>query len=72
MHDYQADPQSGAGNCTCGAAEHHRRHPHPFWRISPQYGMATILSTGTLDTCVCGLRAEADQHLAVLATSTLT
>ena len=30
MHVYEADPQSGAGNCTCGAPERHPRHPHAF------------------------------------------
>jgi hypothetical protein len=27
-HRYTADPASGAGNCKCGAAERHKRHPH--------------------------------------------
>lgn len=27
-HKYDRDPQSGAGNCVCGASERHRRHPH--------------------------------------------
>jgi hypothetical protein len=30
MHAYKQDTQSGAGNCTCGASEHHVRHPHQF------------------------------------------
>lgn len=30
MHDYQRSPHSGAGNCDCGAAEHHVRHPHAY------------------------------------------
>lgn len=29
-HAYKRDTQSGAGNCACGAAEHHVWHPHEF------------------------------------------
>ena len=29
-HAYESDPQSGAGNCTCGAPERHPRHPHAY------------------------------------------
>lgn len=52
-HPYQRDPQSGAGNCTCGAAEHHFRHPHTF-RAGVTYRAtgdgATPMRTGR---CVC-------------------
>lgn len=68
-HRYAADPQSGAGNCVCGASEHHRRHPHDFRRALPLAATAAILSAGTLDLCVCGLPAEAEPHLASLAAS---
>jgi hypothetical protein len=50
-HDYQADPQSGAGNCVCGMAEAHRRHPHAF---------RAAASDPT--RCVCALPAEARCH----------
>ena len=31
VHNYESDPQSGAGNCKrCQNPEHHRRHPHPY------------------------------------------
>jgi hypothetical protein len=69
MHDYERDPQSGAGNCKCGAAEHHRRHPHDFRRARPS---AAMLPLRTLDVCVCGQRAEAAQHLASIAASSNT
>lgn len=39
MHAYVKDAQSGAGNCVCGAAERHVRHPHEFvraWRQEPK------------------------------------
>jgi hypothetical protein len=61
-HSYTRDPQSGAGNCTCGASESHRRHPHQFRRVSPMTALNAILNAGTLDVCVCGLLAEAEQH----------
>ena len=60
-HEYKADPQSGAGNCVCGAAERHRRHPHDFVRAwNP-------LMAERRDHCTCGLPPEADQHLAGFA-----
>jgi len=51
MHIYLKDPQSGAGNCTCGAAERHRRHPHEFVAILKQH-----------ELCTCGLPFEAEPH----------
>lgn len=51
MHIYQKDPQSGAGNCTCGAAERHRRHPHEF-----------MPSNADPELCVCALPFEAGPH----------
>lgn len=29
-HAYDRDPQSGAGNCQCGRAHEHVKHPHDF------------------------------------------
>lgn len=29
-HTYVRDRQSGAGNCDCGASQHHVRHQHDF------------------------------------------
>lgn len=43
LHEYVPDVQRGAGNCECGAAKEHRRHPH---RIVRSY---------LHDGCVCGL-----------------
>lgn len=51
MHIYTKDPQSGAGNCTCGAAELHRRHPHEF-----------VAMRAVDDNCVCGLVFETVPH----------
>lgn len=48
-HSYVSDPQSGAGNCTCGAALYHRRHPHPF-------------RLGTATNCVCALPYAHECH----------
>lgn len=50
-HAYQRDPQSGAGNCTCGMAERHRRHPHEF-----------MPTASRPDLCVCALPPEALPH----------
>jgi hypothetical protein len=50
-HAYVRDSWSGAGNCTCGAAEAHRRHPH--WFTS---------SRSDTSRCVCGLLAGARCH----------
>lgn len=44
MHLYESDPQSGAGNCKCGWAEHTKVHPHAFQG-------SLLIST----RCVCGL-----------------
>jgi hypothetical protein len=52
MHTYQRDSQSGAGNCTCGAAERHRRHPHLF--------LSAMRHEQQL--CTCGLPPEATCH----------
>ena len=52
-HTYKRDIHSGAGNCVCGASEHHVRHPHEFreaW-IWAQY-------VGDV-TCVCS-RPQSD------------
>lgn len=32
VHDYEADPGSGAGNCRCGWHKHSHRHPHEAQR----------------------------------------
>lgn len=55
-HEYNPDPQSGAGNCTCGAAERHRAHPHEFMRAasSPPRGSATV--------CTCALPLSHEIH----------
>lgn len=58
MHDFDADPQSGAGNCTCGAQRHHRRHRHPYMTGAIEYGAKP-------DVCVCGLAPEADCHFVI-------
>lgn len=58
-HEYRADPQSGAGNCVCGATESHRRHPHDFRRAAARYAGK--------DVCVCGLPPEFSLHLSGLA-----
>lgn len=50
-HAYQSDPQSGAGNCVCGAAEHHRLHPHDF-----------LPAASNPAFCVCALPPEALPH----------
>lgn len=50
-HPYEEDSQSGAGNCTCGAAEHHRRHPHTYLRAWFNDGR-----------CVCGLTESDPTH----------
>lgn len=55
MHSYSRDPQSGAGNCVCGGAERHRRHPHLFLHGAPEYG-------GNRYICTCGLPPEAPCH----------
>lgn len=50
-HAYQLDLQSGAGNCVCGMAEHHRRHPHEF-----------LAAASNPSLCVCILPREALVH----------
>jgi hypothetical protein len=50
MHAYVQDAQSGAGNCTCGAAREHRRHPHEFRRARNFPG------------CVCGDPAHREER----------
>lgn len=49
-HAYEKDSQSGAGNCICGANEHHRRHPHEY------------MQARGFDHCVCALPKNAPQH----------
>jgi len=62
-HAYQRDPQSGAGNCICGAAEEHRRHPHDFRRAwNP-------LRPTQNEYCVCGRLPEDKIHLAGFTSS---
>lgn len=51
-HDYQPDPQSGAGNCVCGAQLAHRWHPHQFTAAADR-----------VHVCVCGLAKNSTQHL---------
>jgi hypothetical protein len=50
-HEYQRSPHSGAGNCVCGAAERHRRHPHGF-----------IAADSKPELCTCGLPCDAKCH----------
>lgn len=50
VHEYQEDRQSGAGNCTCGAAKNHMRHPHAF------------LKAARFPHCVCTQAADAPIH----------
>jgi hypothetical protein len=47
-HPYAPDPQSGAGNCTCGMAEAHRHHPHVFTpaRSDPTSCVCALPETG--------------------------
>ena len=52
-HAYESDPQSGAGNCVCGAAEQHRRHLH-----------VSMPSATTPRLCTCGLPLDARCHAA--------
>lgn len=56
MHPYTADPQSGAGNCTCGHPERAWRHPHKFTPSAIAY------NGGRQDMCTCGLPARAECH----------
>jgi len=53
MHVYARDPQSGAGNCTCGWPVEMREHPHEFRRRSPK---------DNDELCVCGELPEAICH----------
>lgn len=57
-HLYNTDPQSGAGNCTCGMAERHRRHYHAFMEAAGIGGPG-----GNPDhLCTCGLSKYAECH----------
>ena len=49
-HPYRRDPQSGAGNCTCGHPEWAWKHPHDFMQAMDD------------DRCTCGLPVEAACH----------
>lgn len=60
-HHYTPDPQSGAGNCRCGASKRHRRHPHEYLHQAPEFG-------GNPKLCTCGLPPEAECHVATLPT----
>ena len=51
-HEYRRSPHSGAGNCECGAAEHHRLHPHDF-----------LPAASDPSRCVCALPKGARVHL---------
>lgn len=55
MHEYKSDPQSGAGNCTCGQAERHRNHFHKF-----------VKAMGYDDICTCALTESATCHIAMV------
>jgi hypothetical protein len=57
-HDYERSPHSGAGNCVCGMAEHHRRHPHEFWAAASDE-----------THCVCALPRGARCHLPPVKTA---
>lgn len=46
-HPYVHDPKSGAGNCWCGAAERHARHPHGFMKA------ASAEPRGSATLCTC-------------------
>ncbi len=50
-HEYERSPHSGAGNCLCGATEHHRLHPHAF-----------LSADSDPDLCVCALPPDAKCH----------
>lgn len=51
MHLYNPDPQSGAGNCTCGLPERHRKHFHKFMAAQDYH-----------DLCTCALGPTAFCH----------
>ena len=51
IHEYESDPQSGAGNCVCGYAERHRKHFHNF-----------VPAMSQPDICTCGLRENEIRH----------
>ena len=57
MHSYQRDPQSGAGNCVCGAAERHARHPHEF--TLPAYGGSNFCCCTQPEWAPCHTRVSA-------------
>lgn len=52
VHEYVQDPQSGAGNCTCGSAQHTIRHRHPYRKAEP----------AAFEKCVCGLLEGSRLH----------
>jgi hypothetical protein len=57
-HLYTANPQSGAGNCTCGQAERHRRHFHEFMEAAGIGGP----SGNPKRLCTCALPRESACH----------
>lgn len=51
LHNYEADPQSGAGNCVhCNDAKNTHKHPHKFTKALGK------------TTCVCGSPERALPH----------
>jgi len=50
VHNYEADPQSGAGNCKCAWPKESVYHPHIFRKAAWQTG------------CVCGKTSRALIH----------
>jgi hypothetical protein len=55
IHEYISDPQSGAGNCACGAALRHVRHMHGFMQAAHV----------TQRNCVCGQGEMSPLHISV-------
>lgn len=55
MHEYVSDPQSGAGNCKCGWAEHTVQHPHNFTE-----------AMNWPDICVCSKPRDHQSHRALV------
>lgn len=52
VHNYEADPQSGAGNCKhCARPQEDRRHPHVYRKAAQ------------IRACVCTLPKSALIHL---------
>ena len=50
VHNYEADPQSGAGNCVCGRPRDNKNHPHEFRKAK------------NFSFCVCLKPADALVH----------